>query len=552
MPTAQPSRRQADVKKKTNPHPPSKTHAPIDLSLLVASLANPRKTFDRAGMSELTESIRQHGVLQPILVRRFPETRTPPKGFADAHTNGFEVIVGERRLRAAQTLGLDVIPVVVRDDVSNGDALKLQLVENLQRADLHPIEEAEGYEDLIEHHGLTADDVAAKVGKSKAYVYARLKLTALCTAARKAFYGDELSASTALLVARIPDDGLQVEAVKEITAGDITVREASELIQSRYMLQLDGAPFPVTDAELVPKAGACSTCPKLTGNQRALFPDVKSGEVCTDPKCFAAKRAAQWEITSQEAVEKGQAVLTPTQRKREFPYSSDQLRQGSKYAALDQRCYFDSDYRSYRKMLGKDAPPVVAIAEHPHTGKPLQLVEKKALDAALAKKKKSSVSKADTDFRAESRRQVAAQRERFTVNAHIAQAVLEKQRGAGLGETELRFVAGAFFEDIWHEHQKRVFRLLDWEIKKGAHLADEAQKRIGKLRGVELARFLLLLSLVKDVEAPAHRNGKKSPLMILARRHHVNVPKIKREVTAAAKAKKKTPKKAARKSTGKK
>jgi hypothetical protein len=395
----------------------------------------------------------------------------------------------------------------------------------------------------MKHHGLAADDIAAKVGKSKAYVYGRLKLTALCSPARKAFYAEKLSASTALLVARIPHAELQVEAVKRITDADMTVRDASDEIQARYMLRLADASFAIADAVLVATAGACTTCPKRTGNQKALFPDVKNDDVCTDPKCFAAKRAAQWEITSQEAVEKGQAVLTPTQHKREFPYQGDQLRQGSKYAALDEKCYFDRDYRSYRKMLGKDAPPVVAIAEHPHTGKPIQLVEKKALTAALAKKKKGTkATKTESDFAAERRREVKAQRQRVAVNAHIAQAILEKTRS--LGEAELRFVAQGFFDDIWHEHQKRVFRLLDWEpkTKTAGGIFDyrgEGAKRISKLRPVELSRFLLLLSLVKDVEAPENRNGKKSPLLILARRHRVNVPKIKREIAEASKAKKK-------------
>jgi ParB/RepB/Spo0J family partition protein len=166
--------------------------------------AERRKRFDKAAIAELAESIRTVGLLQPLVVR--------------PRDDGFQIIAGERRFLAAQAAGLDTVLAAVRE-LTDDQVLEVQLIENLQREGLHELVEAEGYEALMKRHGYTVDDLVAKVGKSRAYVYARLKLLALCKEGRKAFYDGKISASIALLVARIPGDSLQQEALKEITQG---------------------------------------------------------------------------------------------------------------------------------------------------------------------------------------------------------------------------------------------------------------------------------------------------------------------------------------------
>jgi ParB-like chromosome segregation protein Spo0J len=215
------------------------------------------------------------------------------------------------------------------------DVLETQLMENLQRDDLHPLEEAEGFEQLLKLEGrrpgadgsgpaLTVDDLAAKLGKSKGYVYARLKLCALVPEARKAFHEGKLNPSTALLVARIPVPDLQKQAVKEITVGyrnnePLSVRDAAAHIHERYMLRLAEAPWPTADAQLVPAAGPCTTCPKRTGNQRELFSDVASADVCTDPQCFAAKKKAWQAKVRLEAEAAGRTVITGKEAATRIP-----------------------------------------------------------------------------------------------------------------------------------------------------------------------------------------------------------------------------------------
>jgi ParB/RepB/Spo0J family partition protein len=199
----------------------------------------------------------------------------------------YEIVAGERRFRAASAAGLTEIPAIVRD-LTDAEALELQVIENNQRVDVHPLEEAEGYEALMQHAHYSVDDMAAKVGKSRAYVYARLKLLALCEAGRKALYEGTISASIALLLARIPVKKLQEKCLDEVlddmgSGEPMSFREAKDHVENRYMLRLKEAPFKPGDAGLVPKAGACTDCPKRTGNEPELFADIANADVCTDP-----------------------------------------------------------------------------------------------------------------------------------------------------------------------------------------------------------------------------------------------------------------------------
>jgi len=143
---------------------------------------------------------------------------------------------------------------------------------------------------------INADELAAKLGKSRSYVFGRLKLLSLVAKARDAAFDGTLSTSIALLVARIPADR-QPQALKEILFGyggePMTHAAAFVHIKHHYMLELARAPFKITDATLLPAAGSCRECPKRTGANPDLFNDVKSADTCTDPTCFDAKVQAE-------------------------------------------------------------------------------------------------------------------------------------------------------------------------------------------------------------------------------------------------------------------
>jgi len=274
-----------------------------ELARMRASPDN-RKRFNEQALQELAASIKAMGVAQAILIR--PVTPTP-----DAPAE-YEIVAGERRFRASKIAGKTHIPALCRK-LSDLDAAKIRILENLQREDPHPMEEAEGYQLLMLQHGFTADQLVDEVKKSRAYIYARLKLCSLTPAVREQFLDNKLSASTALLVARIPVPALQVKASQEImnrygTGVPMSARDAASHIQGRYMLKLSTAVFSITDAKLLATAGACTKCPKLTGNQPEVFEGIDAN-VCTDPDCFSEKRAAHGAALLVQANKQGIPVL---------------------------------------------------------------------------------------------------------------------------------------------------------------------------------------------------------------------------------------------------
>ncbi|RIY02781.1 ParB/RepB/Spo0J family partition protein [Aureimonas flava] len=177
---------------------------------------NPRRHFDEAELAELTASVRQHGVVQPILVRRV-------EGAA-----GFEIVAGERRWRAAKAAGSKDVPIVLRE-ISDRQSLEIAIIENVQRADLDPIEEAMGYEMLIAEHGYTQADLADVVGKSRSHVANTLRLLKLPDSVKDMVQRGELSAGAARTAVaqddperfarRIVDEGLSVREAESLARG---------------------------------------------------------------------------------------------------------------------------------------------------------------------------------------------------------------------------------------------------------------------------------------------------------------------------------------------
>jgi ParB/RepB/Spo0J family partition protein len=374
------------------------------LTAITPSKTNPRKYFDPVALNELAETIKTNDVLEPILLR--------PNG----KPGSYEIVAGERRWRAAKIAGKTDIPAIVRE-LSDEQALEIQVIENLARKDLRPLEEATGYEQLMncdraggkQHY--SADEIATKVGKSRAYVYAKLKLLALASEARKALEEQKISESIALLIARIPGGDLQKKALEEIAPAKrpdqaMTYREAAKFVQERFMLRLGDAPFDVkkiyfVDKGTTPIGPLCGECPSRTGNQADLFSDVKSADVCTDPKCFDAKRQAHYATAAAELVAKGKKVLHGDDAKKAFPgwdspndWQRSQL--SDRYTPLSGHTYDPKTYRNIpvRQLLGDDYEPVVV--QHPTTGKLTECATQQAVQAALQKtgKQKKAAAKA--------------------------------------------------------------------------------------------------------------------------------------------------------------
>ncbi|MEG0166961.1 MAG: ParB/RepB/Spo0J family partition protein [Ruthenibacterium sp.] len=175
----------------------------------------PRKKFDDAALSELAASIMEHGVLQPIMVRPVP-------------AGGYKIVAGERRWRAARLAGLGEIPVLVKE-ISDDTAMEIALIENLQREDLDPVEEALGYQQLMERCNYTQETAAAKLSKSRSAVANSLRLLSLPKKVLDALRAGKLSVGHAKVILSLPNATLQQQAADEIIEKKLNVREAEAL-----------------------------------------------------------------------------------------------------------------------------------------------------------------------------------------------------------------------------------------------------------------------------------------------------------------------------------
>ncbi len=190
----------------------------LELRLIRPNPHQPRKTFDPAGLEELKSSIREHGVLQPIVVRRREE--------------GFEIIAGERRWRASRLAGRDTIPAVVRDDVTDQQMLELALVENVQRTDLDPIEKAKGFRALQVELGLSQDQVAERVGLQRATVANHMRLLELPAPVQEAVTRGLITMGHARALLALREAPAQLRLLERIAREDLSVRAVEGLVKA--------------------------------------------------------------------------------------------------------------------------------------------------------------------------------------------------------------------------------------------------------------------------------------------------------------------------------
>ncbi len=187
----------------------------LRLSEIEPNRGQPRKNFDDAAISALADSIREHGVLQPILVR--------PLAFG-----GYQIVAGERRWRAARMLGLDEVPVVIRD-LSDLEAAQIALIENLQRENLNPIEEAEGYLRLQDDFGMKQEEIAKTVGRSRSAVTNSLRLLRLPEEIQEMLTDGRITAGHARALLGFADFAAMISAAEKAAEGLLTVRALEKM-----------------------------------------------------------------------------------------------------------------------------------------------------------------------------------------------------------------------------------------------------------------------------------------------------------------------------------
>ena len=204
--------------------PREKIHQ-ITLASIVPSSLQPRKDFAHEALQELIDSIRQHGIIQPLIVRLAPAS---PSGGGQAG-NRFELIAGERRWRAAQEVGLSQVPVIMRS-ASDLEVLELSLIENLQRADLNPIEEAQGYARLAGEFGMRQEDIALKVGRSRAAVANSMRLLDLHPQVQNWLIQNLLSVGHAKVLLGLKATEEQLVVAETVLRRSATVRATERLV----------------------------------------------------------------------------------------------------------------------------------------------------------------------------------------------------------------------------------------------------------------------------------------------------------------------------------
>src|SRR5713226_2132167 len=425
----------------------------IPLAKIRESKTNPRRFFDEAKLAELADNIKQHGVLQPILLRPRPE--------GEAGT--YELVAGTRRYRASKLAKRDTIPATVRE-LTDAQALELQVIENVQRVDVHPLDEAQGYAALIELQPdtYTVETIASRVGRSPAYVSGRLRLIQLIPEAKQAFYENKLTVAHAFEVARLqPNDqrrALQecfpqyrnaAAILKDKKAEATTVRELRAWIEREIHLDLTNAPFDPQDESLFPKAGACARCPKRTGSNQLLFPEIREKSTCTDRECYRAKVEALVRIHVKPLEEKGEKPLRVSQAPawQANGHAKDVL--------------FEGQYRKAK-----------AQGECPNT-KAAVLIDGKSAGSIfyLCLTEKCDVHNRVTRYQptpqeqSQRKKEALAERVEKQSRVRILDAIRKKLPDA-LSRPDLEMVGLDYFRCLGHDNHRRLCKLYGWEEKK--------------------------------------------------------------------------------------
>ena len=379
----------------------------IAIDSIMASATNPRKSFPSGPLAELAESIKAHGIKQPILVRPltryelaepdlaekrwhliahepdglrnnnyFESEKLARSAFAEATagraSREWEIVCGERRFRAAILAKLKSMPCMV-EALGNQAAKEIQLVENGQREGITPIEEAAGFKALIDEHGYTVAKLCERTGKSRSHIFARLALLKLDPAVRKAVEAGDVDASVAELIGRY-EPKQQEKALKlvlenrrhchngetnRIERENVSFRRAKELLargftvelkQAKGKFDLEAAYAPAFKngkaGECLPKCGAC---PHRSGNCMEEWPELASPDVCTRPSCFHQKESLAAELKLQPFAKKGMKVLGLKESQGLFTAWGDFS--SSKYAQADQVVNQDKKRRTVQQIL---------------------------------------------------------------------------------------------------------------------------------------------------------------------------------------------------------
>lgn len=350
----------------------------ISVKYISPSPRNPRTSL--GDLTELANSLSSLKVmLQPIIVREVDDGRA------------YEIVSGHRRFAAAVDLGWEEVPCLVHE-LTEVQALEVNLAEQLQRKELTPLEEGEACRSLIELSGYDTKQVAAKLGQSPSWVTKRLSLCGLAAEVKKSLTKGEITVTLATALAALPTQKMQLEAVQKLeeeSYGDpVTTEEQLTTLRTEFCRPLKGVSWKLVDADLVPSAGPCSTCPKNSANNQApgLFDNVKAPPTCSNLVCFESKMAAAWEKATAKHKAAGAKILPAGEGAKIFNMYDGEphFSYGSRYVFAKDVVQEDGSKRSWAQIVEKMKPedrPQLHIAQDPKGGIHELFVKDKATEA---------------------------------------------------------------------------------------------------------------------------------------------------------------------------
>jgi ParB family transcriptional regulator, chromosome partitioning protein len=252
----------------------------ISIDEIDYSPLNYRKHFSRQDLDNFAAELLQHGIISPLTVRKMLSGR-------------FELVAGERRLRAARIARLKEVPAIIKT-LSDEEVVEIQLAENIQRENPHPMHEAQAIGQM-QKSGKNIDEIAARLGKSRQFVYGRIKLLSLIEPFQEMFLADKITLQQAIEIAGISTESQQdffdddCRDWKSIE--DFFIHDLQYALRS-YKYDLKNAPFNTKDKKLVPEAGACNACPSNTATLKSLFPEYAKQAICSNKECYHKKCTA--------------------------------------------------------------------------------------------------------------------------------------------------------------------------------------------------------------------------------------------------------------------
>jgi ParB/RepB/Spo0J family partition protein len=500
----------------------------------------PRKTFDEVKLRDLADSIRQHGIIQPPLLRLLDDGR-------------LQVVAGHRRVRAAMLAGMEETQALVRQ-MTDEQVFDARMAENLHRDDLTPLEEGLEYYRMtlpVEEGGLgrRVEEVAEKMRRSEAHVYSLRALFYLCPEGRRALELKQIESTVAQQVARIPDPAQQAKCVawlvsmrpkteREEDRRPLPSREAARHIRDNYMLDLGRAPFDRKDDVLVMAAGPCTTCPHNSDRQPGDLFESRSRPYCLKPACYKEKVAALWAREQERAKEKGHKAMSIREGKEIFP--NGQLAMNAPFVDLDGPCHEDKRKRTWRELLGESIPPVTAVPDM--DVRPHELVDRAEALAALKKEgHRFTAQRAEANNRPsikdapeEQGQREAEEKVRGAAREAFVEEAVSGTEKSGLGAEGWRVIV---------ESQLHVGNWRTLAERRGIEGGlDELMKRVGKMPIRELAGWGLELALI-DIMAGVDSED----LRPLGKKLDVDVKALEARVRAQLEAEKGTEAKPAEK-----